>query len=365
MLIYKMTHLPTGKFYIGSLQRAGIWSKYKTSSKIVRDMISNNPEEWVRVVLKRYPSDYDRQKLVDEEYELIDAAVAEFGWDGVWNLRGSRNLGSKGYSPEARDRPRASVKDFKVIAKAKLSKRAYVEANPDYFDRISATAKSTWSAPEMREYASRRAKMQFSTDESRRNVSVRMRRHLSENPDRVMKSLAGMKAAREDPLREMNRVSKIKSSMSAKSDIFSRREIEKHRLNPELGKLHGEKIRKLNREDPSRRERMVDAGRRKAEQRPDLVAKAVAAMQSPEAREKHKKSLLARYGKMVEVIFADGETIKIFGAKEAGRVLGVDKVSRKVTQKSFRNPLLCKSDSYLGREILSIRYVESADVSDG
>ena len=99
MIIYKMTHLPTGKFYIGSLQRAGHWHKYTTSSKKVKAMMLSSPEEWAREILKQYPKDYSPQLLVDEEYALIDQAVKQVGWDGIWNLRGSTNLGSSGYSP--------------------------------------------------------------------------------------------------------------------------------------------------------------------------------------------------------------------------------------------------------------------------
>jgi hypothetical protein len=157
MLIYKMTHLPTGKFYIGSLQRSKIWLRYRTSSKIVKAMMLAHPHEWVREILKEYPEDYDAQLLVDEEYRLIDAAVASFGWNGVWNQRGSRNLGSSGYSPIARAKQKESAKDPVVIAKSKESKRAYVEANPDYFERISATAKATWAQPDMVEFAKKRA----------------------------------------------------------------------------------------------------------------------------------------------------------------------------------------------------------------
>ena len=83
MIIYKMTHIPSGKFYIGSLQRFNIWDRYKTSSKVVKAMMILNPEEWTKEILKQYPEDYDPQLLVDEEYSLIDDAVKRVDWDGI------------------------------------------------------------------------------------------------------------------------------------------------------------------------------------------------------------------------------------------------------------------------------------------
>ena len=359
MIIYKMTHIPSGKFYIGSLQRSNLWHRYKTSSKVVRSMILKNPELWIKEILKQYPKDYDPQLLVDEEYSLIDDAVKRVGWDGIWNLRGSTNLGSSGYSPEAREKQRASAKDPSVIARAKLSKKAFIDGNPDYFDRISATAKSTWNQPQMREYASKRAIQQFANQDNRKLASDIKKAHLAKHPEDIAKSLEGMKKARQSPVKEDSRVQKIKNTMSAKSEIFSQREIIKHASNPALGRQHGQRLKALNQSDPSRKKRMSDSAKKKIQARPDLVAKSVEKMNSAESRAKMKASLLAKYGKWVLITFADGEKIKIFGAKEAGRILGIDNISRKATQESFRKPVICTSVDYSGREVISVRYLDT------
>ena len=358
MLIYKMTHLPTGKFYIGSLQRTGIWHRYKTSSRVVRSMMLKNPDEWLREIIKQYPSDYDPQKLVDEEYSLIDDAVKQVGWSGIWNLRGSTNLGSSGYSPEARDKQRASAKNPEVIAKAKLGKQAFIQAHPDYYDRISASSKLTWNTEEKKAFASKRATEQFSNEENRKLASEIKKAHLAVNPDDIKKSLAGMKKARDNPASEAVRVQKIKETMRSKSEIISAREKAKHATNPDLAKQHGKKIKELYEADPSRRKKLSLAAKKKTQSRPDLIANSVKAMNTDESRSKMKASLLEKYGKWVEVTFANGDKTQIFGAKETGRQLGIDKVSRKVTQKSFRTPLICASGIHKGKEVISLRYLD-------
>jgi len=327
-------------------------------------MMLSCPEEWVREILKQYPKDHSPQLLVDEEYALIDQAVKQVGWDGIWNLRGSTNLGSSGYSPEAREKQRASAKDPQVIAKSKASKKTYIEANPDYFERISTTSKATWNAPEMRQFASSRATKQFASEHNRRLASTIKREYLAQHPEDIGKSIQGMKQARENPLREAARIKKIKATMGAKSEVFSEREKAKHLANPNLGKEHGDRLKNLNQLDPARQQRMSDSAKRKTQNRPDLVAKSVQAMNSEDSRAKMKASLLAKYGKWVVITFADGEVIKIFGAKEAERALGVDKISRKATQEKFRKPVICSSAEYSGREIITVRYSDDKYVPE-
>ena len=211
----------------------------------------------------------------------------------------------------------------------------------------------------MRELASFRATHQFANSDSRKKASEIKKAHLAKHPDDVAKSLDGMKRARQSPLKEASRIQKIKATMSAKSEIFSKREIDKHASNPDLGRLHGERLKALNNSDPSRQKRMSDSAKKKTQQRPDLVAKSVEAMNSDESRAKMKAGLLAKYGKWVRITFVNGEELQIFGAKEAGRVLGIDKISRKTNQNSFRKPVICTSPKYLGREVTSIKYVDN------
>lgn len=48
--VYKWTHKPTGKWYIG-YHKGDINDGYICSSKIVKPMVENNPEEWERIIL--------------------------------------------------------------------------------------------------------------------------------------------------------------------------------------------------------------------------------------------------------------------------------------------------------------------------
>ena len=357
MILYKMTHLPTGKIYIGSLQRTNIWHRYFTSSKTVKAMMKDSPHEWKREIIKRYPQDYDAQLLVDEEYALIDAAVALVGWEGVWNQRGSTNLGSHGYSPEARAKQIATAKDQNVIAKSKASKKAYIEANPDYFERISATAKATWNSPAMIEVAKQRAIKQFANPENRKLASEIKKNYLEKHPEVGKKAAKAMQVALQDPAKEFTRRNQIQKSMSAKSQEFSEREKAKHAANPELGKKHGERLKMLNKADPSRLERMRISAKKRAENRQDLVVKAINAMNSKESRAKMKATHLAKNGKWVEVTFLDGMVLKILGAKEAERVLGINKVVRKANSTKPMKPTKCTTEDFVDRVVLTIRYV--------
>ena len=51
--VYKWTHLPTGKWYIGCRTAKGCHPKdgYVTSSKLVKPLIKTNPKEWQREIL--------------------------------------------------------------------------------------------------------------------------------------------------------------------------------------------------------------------------------------------------------------------------------------------------------------------------
>jgi hypothetical protein len=167
-----------------------------------------------------------------------------------------------------------------------------------------------------------------------------------------------MHVALRDSNKELERRLKISKTMSSKSEELSARLKAKYAANPNLGKQHGDKLRQLNKNDPSRLQRMSESAIKKTLDRPDLVAKSVQAMNSAESRAKIKASLLTKYGKWVAVTFSDGETIHLFGAKEAGRILGVDKISRKATQDKFRKPVICKSNEFAGREIVRVRYIE-------
>jgi len=52
--IYKWTHLPSGKWYIGSRTAKGCHPEdgYLTSSKLIKPLIQSNPKEWIREIIQ-------------------------------------------------------------------------------------------------------------------------------------------------------------------------------------------------------------------------------------------------------------------------------------------------------------------------
>lgn len=317
-----------------------------------------NPEEWLREILKKFPENYDPVALVNEEYQLIDEAVSQVGWEGIWNQRGSRNLGSSGYSPTAKAKQKERAKDPEVIARAKKSKQSFLEANPTYFDKLGQTLKQVWGTSEMREFAKKRATIQFQNAENRKKASQIKKEHLASHPEDILKSVIAFKKARQDSVKEAGRVLKIKTTMLAKSEEFSRREIAKHRANPEIGKNHGEKLKLLNQKEPKRLARMSESAKNKSRNRPDLVANSLAAMNSVDARKKMKATHLAKSGKWVQITFSDGEVLSILGANEASRILGINKIKTKAQNGKIRKPIPCSTEKYLGKIVTEIKYIE-------
>lgn len=83
-IIYKMAHLPTGKFYIGSLKDSSRFSSYVTSSKYVSRMMKDKPEDWRREIIQHF-ANTPFQEVVAQEQRLIEKFVIELGWDKIWN----------------------------------------------------------------------------------------------------------------------------------------------------------------------------------------------------------------------------------------------------------------------------------------
>jgi len=97
-IIYKMTHLPTGKFYIGSLKDSSRLARYSTSSKYVRAMILDNHEEWIKEIIETF-DDIPFYDVVVKEQMLIQSSVERLGWERVFN-KFYHNGVAECYSPE-------------------------------------------------------------------------------------------------------------------------------------------------------------------------------------------------------------------------------------------------------------------------
>jgi hypothetical protein len=86
MLIYQMTHMPTGKRYIGSLKDDSRWEKYCTSSNTVKPMMKSNPTEWTKeILLKDFCNDVSWSDVVGLEQALIDTLAKIDGWNTLFN----------------------------------------------------------------------------------------------------------------------------------------------------------------------------------------------------------------------------------------------------------------------------------------
>ena len=110
MIIYQMTHVPTGRIYIGSLKQASRWLGYCSSSQTVREMMALDPSAWQREILCHIEPDpaWDYARVVNLEQRLIKRAVLRLGWQGVWNK--CYWLGSsRAYSPEAMAKKQKSL----------------------------------------------------------------------------------------------------------------------------------------------------------------------------------------------------------------------------------------------------------------
>ena len=106
--VYKWTHIPSMKWYIGSRtnKKAHPDDGYICSSKVVKKMINENRGEWRRIIIE---ISEDCEKMYDLETELLQLADAardprsfnKHNNDGKWlRKRGTSpwNKGKSGYS---------------------------------------------------------------------------------------------------------------------------------------------------------------------------------------------------------------------------------------------------------------------------
>lgn len=99
-LIYRFTHTPTGKIYIGAKKSVANFDNYCSSSTVVRQMMQASPIEWSREIIACFDDSVEFEDVVQIEQQLIADTVAEHGWDSVWNKHYSWGLGA-GFSPES------------------------------------------------------------------------------------------------------------------------------------------------------------------------------------------------------------------------------------------------------------------------
>lgn len=85
MIIYKITQLSTGKFYIGSLKNTKKWATYKTSSKSVKQLMSENPNDFTKEILLTFSTAINYSDVVTLEQKIIEFYFTNIGKDKLLN----------------------------------------------------------------------------------------------------------------------------------------------------------------------------------------------------------------------------------------------------------------------------------------
>jgi hypothetical protein len=112
--VYKWTHIPTYRWYIGSRtnKNAHPDDGYLCSSKIVKPMILNNPEEWKREILF-VGSPFDAYEYESELLDMFDARNDERSFNQHNNEGKKSPYGTispnKGKSPSLETREKLSI----------------------------------------------------------------------------------------------------------------------------------------------------------------------------------------------------------------------------------------------------------------
>lgn len=136
--VYKWTQLSTNKWYIGSrtAKNCHLNDGYTCSSKIVKPLILQNPNDWIRVILET-GSRVDILQLEHELLKCLNAAQSEFSYNlsnGAGTFSNSGNI--------------ASVKTCALISvKAKRPRKAMSLSHRDAISK-SKTGKIRGTQPD-------------------------------------------------------------------------------------------------------------------------------------------------------------------------------------------------------------------------
>ena len=175
-IIYKLTHTPTGKFYIGSLKDCSKFDTYKSSSRIVSKMITDNPSDWNREILKVFEN-VEFNHVVREEHEIIQSYVLSLGWNALWN-RAVYTGFHLCYSPEAYKKHAEAMKS-ETVRKA-----------------LSEATKRQMLDPKMKKAIAKANSERKHSDETRRKLSE-AHKGKKHSPETMIKMREILKKARE------------------------------------------------------------------------------------------------------------------------------------------------------------------------
>lgn len=338
MLIYKMTHIPTNKVYIGSLKDSSRWVTYNTSSKIVRKMLEENPREWIREIIENeFPNDWTYKEVVDLENQLIKEQVFLVGWESVWN----KHYGANAYSPEALAAAKAAQETQSWKEKRSINSKKWFVENPDKAEvrRIKITKKMIESIPKLREIQLEFIRNNPELHKARLEAANEAKR----TPEsRLANSNSKKEWYKNNPLAKEALYKKITQTKSTQESIKRMSEGQKNRFKneDELSKL---KQRAVDRFSSLAEREMASERTKKHFSNVDVL-------------EEHTKKQRQRFGKLIEVTFEDGTKLQALGRKSLEIMLGCEGILRII--KGLRKYGTCKNGDYAGKVIVSARYVE-------
>jgi hypothetical protein len=187
MLLYKLTHIPSKKIYLGALKDNTRWQTYISSSRIVRPMIEKNPSDWTKQILETFDQTWRWDEVIYLEQCLIKTIVKICGWDAVFNKIANTGTASM-FAPEAREKITLALAKPDIRKKMSESNTAWKKLNPDAWLANREKAALTNRSIERREAAKIASLNYFSsTPEAKENLKNFWSKWNSENPESVLK----------------------------------------------------------------------------------------------------------------------------------------------------------------------------------
>ena len=338
MLIYKFTHLPTGKIYIGSLKDDRRWNTYNSSSKLVKRMLDEKPQEWLREILYNiFPDDWTYKEVVDVENDLIRKHVVDLGWDGVWN----KHYGANAYSPEALLAAEEAKKTISWKEKRSINSTKWFVENPEKAQsrRIKITEKMQEITPQLRE-------VQLA--------------YIQNNPDgHLQRMLLANEAKKTPEARKRNSEAKkdwFRRNPEASAELFKKITATKQTEESKRKMSDGQKLRFSKEQEKEKNSQRATARFASEEERELASLRTKKYFSQTEVREEHKAKQQQRFGKKIEVQFEDGTTFQCLGRKALETQLGCLGILQVI--KGFRKYATCKHPDYLGKVIISAKYLD-------
>ena len=364
-VIYKATHLPTNKPYIGYKANADKLSSYKTSSKIVNPMMTANPHEWKMEPIVFILPNVDAVEAMRLEQEVIKQYFDDLGgWDGIWNQTIGYGF-EYSLSPEAVEKRRAATRseEYRQNTKERFAN------NPELGEAHSLRMAVYWADQEARDAQSQRTTSYFANNpgavEANRQRGIEQ---FSKPGAREAMSLTKKESHINNPQIAKAQGLKLKEFYVNNPEelaAMSKRAKERHANDPGIGEAHSlfmkEHCAKPEVKEALSQRAIAHFAKPGAREAMSKIKKAQLA--KPGAREALSQAGLKASGKTIEVTFKDGEVLTHFGMKSLAAKLGARHLGEMANGTAYRRkdgcltPIKCKSPQYAGRIIVSARYV--------